>query len=507
MGSCNKPFSFYHSFFGTLCYFVKSMALNGGLSVRFMRFCAILFPILAIPLFPVTDPDIWWHLRTGEFLTGYGPPLPEDSVTRTWLGLRFPVNDPFSYTATEPWRIYAWLPEILYYGIWRLWGLPGVQVLYSLMLALFSWRFWKFLAHLNPRPSLCFAFTLLATYGVGRVAGVRPQLFSYLFLFETVSAILLHARGVGSRILWLPLIFLAWSNCHILFPLGLFFVGIYLSGRMVMERKQVGPETRRLGAILGISVACCLINPYGVNIFSEVFRQMDDWLWMHITELFPPNPRDPATLPLYFLAALSAVWFSVWGRELVLWEWALILGSFYLSFSAVKFIPIPFIVALPIFYSHGKFEKFTRMEEFRLPPWMILAVLVIALPGLIMIHANKKTEFYYPAGAVAYLLDHPQEGNMAGHYNHGGYLIWKLWPQKKVFIDGRAQIFSADFLTNSYGALTLEKCGPGVLEKVLDRFDITHVLWPQDGPLVLVLEKSGWTRIYSDTHSVVLTRN
>ena len=465
--------------------------------VRILAACVILCLFLTIALIPVDDPDIWWHLKTGEFLLGAGAGLSPDVPVRTWLGLRFPVSDPFSYTATEPWRIYAWLPEIFFYGFWRQWGFAGLQIFFALISAIFAWRFWSLMSALNPRPALCIATTVLATFAVTNFAGPRPQLFSCLFLCETMSAIILHARSQSRSILALPAIFLLWSNCHILFPIGLFFAGVYVACRL--------PADRRLGAILIASVAACAINPCGPDIFSELRVQMGDWLWAHISELAPPNPRLPATIALFFLLGLSMVWLSLWGRELVLWEWALVIGSFYLAFYARKFIPIPFIVALPGLYSHGKFEKFSRAEEFRVHPLLTVAVAAVLVAALLAGRPQRNLQYTQPAGAAEFLLAHPRAGNIANTYDDGGYLIWKLWPGTKVFVDGRAQIFSADFLTNDYATLTLENGGRN-MDQMLDRHGIRTIIWPAAHPTVTLLEKSGWTEIYSDTYRVVLAR-
>ena len=37
------------------------------------------------------------------------------------------------------------------------------------------------------------------------------------------------------------------------------------------------------------------------------------------------------------------------------------------------------------------------------------------------------------------------------HYNWGGYFIWKLYPQYRVFMDGRADVYG-DALMTEFGA-------------------------------------------------------
>jgi hypothetical protein len=53
----------------------------------------------AMGLLPLGDPDVWWHLRTGELFV-------EDGFTN---------SDPWSRTSTEPWHLHELLSEVVMY--------------------------------------------------------------------------------------------------------------------------------------------------------------------------------------------------------------------------------------------------------------------------------------------------------------------------------------------------------------------------------------------------------
>jgi hypothetical protein len=62
-------------------------------------------------MLPIEDPDIWWHLGTGQWIVAHG---------------HVPIEDPFSvYGAGKPWIAYSWLFEILVYRLYRYFGLTG----------------------------------------------------------------------------------------------------------------------------------------------------------------------------------------------------------------------------------------------------------------------------------------------------------------------------------------------------------------------------------------------
>ena len=81
----------------------------------------LLATVALLGLTPITDGDVWWHLKFGEVF---------------WQSRGFPAHDPFVFTAgPDPWVIRAWLAEVLLYGVYRLAG-PAVLIL--LKAALFT---------------------------------------------------------------------------------------------------------------------------------------------------------------------------------------------------------------------------------------------------------------------------------------------------------------------------------------------------------------------------------
>ncbi len=64
-----------------------------------VRRLLILIGLYAIPaialMSPIIDADIWWHLRTGQWIIEHGA---------------IPTTDPFSsYGMGKPWTAYSWL--------------------------------------------------------------------------------------------------------------------------------------------------------------------------------------------------------------------------------------------------------------------------------------------------------------------------------------------------------------------------------------------------------------
>jgi hypothetical protein len=111
---------------------------------------------------------------------------------------------------------------------------------------------------------------------------------------------------------------------------------------------------------------------------------------------------------------------------------------------------------------------------------------------------------HFPAGAVAYIAKHRPTAPVLSHYNWGGYLIWKLYPDYRVFIDGRADVYGDEFMNQFREVMYLGGTHP----PDLDTWNIQTALLPPDAPLAQALRlNSGWTEAYKDSQAVVLVRN
>jgi len=92
----------------------------------------------------------------------------------------------------------------------------------------------------------------------------------------------------------------------------------------------------------------------------------------------------------------------------------------------------------------------------------------------------------YPTDCLQAVQEAGLRGNMFNTYHWGGYLIWKLWPEHKVFIDGRADVMGRELMMDWVRCHRLE---PGWRE-VLERYDVQWVLIRVHSPLCRALRMS-----------------
>ena len=122
----------------------------------------------------------------------------------------------------------------------------------------------------------------------------------------------------------------------------------------------------------------------------------------------------------------------------------------------------------------------------------------------------------YPAGAADFLLQHHIKGRIFNTYGQGGYLIWRLWPQEQVFLDGRAlneKVYSdasrismnADSNGGKSGEELLKDYGIDVI--VMDGFDsVGGSAYYLPAALADPSQKE-WKLVYQDIHDVIYMRN
>jgi hypothetical protein len=107
-----------------------------------------------------------------------------------------------------------------------------------------------------------------------------------------------------------------------------------------------------------------------------------------------------------------------------------------------------------------------------------------------------------------FIAEHKLAGNIFHPQTFGDYLIWRLWPQQKSFIDGRVHLFGVDFIKDYQLAFH-----DSSWEQLLAKWNIRYLLLAKDPKdtdsqeMTRLAENSGhWRKIYEDGLSVLLEK-
>jgi hypothetical protein len=448
----------------------------------------------------IADPDIWWHLRNGQY------------IIANW---RLPTADIYSFTAKgSEWLDHSWLSEVIYYGAYSALGMIGVFTVFALAVAA---AFLGIFALCRMRTEDPLAAGVSAVYGILlAMVGTTPRAQNFGWLcFLAIFAVLLRFRNTRRSPLWLlPILFCLWINCHGGWPIGFVVGGIFLICGWIgrdLGSLSVAPwtsaERRKLALALLASVCAVFLNPLGSRLVFYPFELMrHQKLMVAFTEEWASvNFNDRGGM--WVMVGLGTVLIMAlisrrrWRLEdLVLTLFVFLCGLKHARLLMLTGIVLPTIMA-PQF---GKISSYNPQQERRglnsLVIYVTLASLIISYPSLRLL--QSEVDGHFPAGTIRFLNDHPQSGNMFNQYEWGGYLEWNL-PHIPTFIDSRTDIFEYRGVLKDYFSI----CSLDRTEELLDRYRISFILYPVNTSLSYFLSKSArWECIYKDNQAVIYRR-
>jgi len=454
----------------------------------------------------VTDPDVWWHLRTGQLI------CETHSIPRT---------DPYSFTRFgQPWIDHEWLSQIVIYALYQIGSWTGLIIGFALVITAACVVLFL---RCEGQPYVAGVMTAWGAIASVPCWGVRPQVFT--ILLTAVFLFLLERSDSRPNLLWwtLPLMVL-WVNLHAGFAFGLALIGLFLCGNL-LERtfgtRQDGSSLRKLFLALVLCTAVVPLNPYGFKLYRYPLETLHSKaMQAYIGEWFSPNFHEGRYLAalLMILATVIVPVFSP--RRLKAREILLLVATTLMALRSVRHIPIYVLVAASILSAmvQAILQETGKARVFATAPspvpilkvilnnCLLLAMLVFSgtrIRSVILGQAASEAR-EYPRAAAEYLETAGPHGQLLNHYNWGGYLIWKLYPTEKVFIDGRADVYGDAFLDSFASAYFLR--GQAWNEPI-QYWHIQTIVLPPDAPLIVALRcEPGWKAVFEDKQAVVLVK-
>jgi len=377
---------------------------------------AALFTAVAwINVFPISDPDTWWHLKTGELI---------------WSTWTIPRTDPFSYTILgHPWVTFEWLSQLLMYAAYTAGGVAALTGFKALIIAVSFMVFFRI-----GRGGFWAGLLLCAAAFSGGAFAERPQIFDVLFLGLLLQW--LDASG-GKPPPWRRLIILhaLWANLH--GGAALLGVGIVAlkAGIALMQTGVRGRETKQWSAAVMACAASMLLNPHGLVLFTHL-RQTMFFPGRDLINDWKPLPTFLNRHGLMFAIGLAAAAVS-WREDTLLCLLAAGLGA--MALSAARYVSLFEIVAAAL-------AARSLEARFSVKAGARQAVIVAVAAALLCGKPRSIGLLEHPEWAVSFLDKAGVQGRMFNEYNLGGYLIWKAYPDRRVFVDGRNVEYGADFI-------------------------------------------------------------
>jgi hypothetical protein len=484
----------------------------------------------------LADGDTGWHLRTGEWIMAHG---------------QVPQQDLFSYTQSgKAWYAWEWLWDVCFGFLNQHFGLAAVVTLSMLLICCTSAMLYRLVLRKCSNPIIAIAVTFLAAAGASIHWLARPHLFTLFFTViflgildkAYVAAIGEDAaarRSATRQMLWsLPALTVLWTNLHGGFVAGLILIAAYTGGGLMGVLLEPVAEARRavlerVKPFFVCGVLCTLatlVNPYFIGLHEHIVKYLlDPYFYEHITEFMAFNFGHPASRyiePLMLLGAAAAGW-NLYRRR---FEYFLLLaGWLHLALHARRNVPLYSIVCAP-FVAEAVFcwlrdvqsvrtvewikSLVRRFEEAaisiaetdRLPRLHVASVLAMVLLAAVLYAPQPPKTFQatqdpkdFPVDAANMLLRDGDDRVFTTDI-WGGYLIYRLYPKAKVFIDGRSDFYGADFELKYLDIVDAKYDW----EEILGHYGARTVLVPAEYALASALkENRRWRVVYDDKVAIV----
>src|SRR5262249_33606559 len=129
--------------------------------------------------------------------------------------------------------------------------------------------------------------------------------------------------------------------------------------------------------------------------------------------------------------------------------------------------------------------------------------IVVARVGRSVADQNSVTAQTYPVAATDFLAAQKLPQPIYNEYGWGGYLIWRLSPQYRVYIDGRADVYGDAFLEE----FLMVHGGEPRWQEPLNRYGIQTVMVKPDAALASLLKlEPHWNKVFEDSQAIIFTR-
>jgi hypothetical protein len=469
--------------------------------------CGVL-PLLAgaSGLFKVRDPDVWWRVRTGEWI---------------WTHGAIPYTDPYSHTAEGPWNNVEPLGNLILYAFHAGFGPRGLSwagAVFGFVVALAAVALAREVIREGPRVGPIWLATGLFLAASHFRFGPKPEVLSLAGL--ALLLLVLHAaeRKRAPRLLVLiPLVVLVWGWVHRGSTLSLPVIGAAAVAWIVKPRTRVLVKPALL-ALLGTVGALLLTPGMARSLVSSMFVLSTPAYTEYLGEW------HPLTLALTWnVAPVLLLEFLVWllvapAQRRVNFGTLVVLGTGVLAVRHGRFVPLLALAMLPeIAWGTARLLHRHRDALSRQVRPVVLGALTIVMATGAMLYAYLEQpastwgpglhHFRRPVHAAEFLAAHPPPGRMFNSFNYGSYLLYALAPAQRVFIDGRNdQVYRPEF----FAEVSQAPSDPAVLERLIERYDVTYAVLECTKLIThsytWLYQNPDWRLVYLDDQAAILVK-
>lgn len=494
----------------------------------------VLFALLSFLSFPSWgggDYDMWWHFALGKYY-----------ISHHTIHVNHAL---FSWTPADPdWRYNTWLGSTIEYLFYTMSGGFG---LWLLQWGIFGGIFLLFLSFVRSTQgkldinAISLIFMIVIAEG-HPLSLPKPELFTALFFVALVSVFFSIKRNkLSPRYFYLyPIMFAVWVNLHGGFIVGMGIIAILFIteclNHIFIRRNAIPAQGLvHLGCSLVLICLSCLLNPYGwaypwdsITVNIPILQQTAGYKSSFVSTLTAYWPIWPFLLNtnklnwwtagwvmtfmlvLFFMASMAA-----FKKKRVFDISLLFLNPFlyYYGMNTVRAcIFFPTFAFFSIFYTLEKANFFLKIKRFTL----ISVALFLFLGVVVLIKLTEINSFNYfgmnleetiPVKAVEMIKKWKLPPPLFNDYVSGGYMIWAMYPEYKVFIDSRGKPYDTTHVWDYYAEF-MENPTKENIRKINSKypFGVALINLVYTDTILGILDNAGdeWRLLYLDRNAAIL---
>ena len=445
--------------------------------------------------------DLGRHLKTGEI------------IVHT---LTVPKTNLYSYV--EPNHLFInhhWLSEVIFYTLSQIAGLDSL-ILLKIVAIFISFALVFRISYSRAGPFWTFVFSIPYLYLFSYRFDLRPEVFSFVCISLFIFLIEKFRQTRNSKFLVpLPFIELLWVNLHIYFIVGILLFGIFTISEIIQHGKKVNRHILLIGA--GI-LFTTLINPNGIagslapaTILAHYGYSIVENQTIFFLNSVLPNPYILVFEALAVVGFVLLVAAKKKDRYIIL----LFLSCAALGAYMVRNFPIFVLVTFP--YSALLALEVEKKIDLQIK--RIFQILLLCGIGVFLFFdvsarlTSPARGFSYFSGAsqaVDFFEQNHLKGPVFNNFDIGSYLIYRLYPQEKVYVDGRPEAYSVAFfdeykkMQESPTEFAKQDAQYHFNTIIFSHTDITP--WAQTF-LASTLKNPEWVPVYLDPMMVIFVKN
>ena len=376
------------------------------------------------------DFDLWARLIAGM------------AVVQTGHILKY---DFLSYTPTHAWYDHEWGSSVVFYLFKDLWGHVGLLFLQVLLMFLTMVFLVKTIKLRFEKTCNCqnvlFYFLILNSFTVTYSSLIRCHSFTFLFFVIELYLLELIRKNNNYKLLFIfPFMFLIWGNMHGGVVAGLGLLAMYTLGEALNKKP--------FKHYLITTIVCPLvlfINPYGVE-FVKFLIKATTMPRPDVVEWWPIFTKYNAHLFLtfkimalvYLIIEFVKVKNNISFAKLDKTKFIVMTVTLVLAVMRVKMMPF-FTLAGTIFCYKDVMDAFNK---FTFPKWcMPTSVIFLSIYSILALSIKDYRPMVnfaaYPVMEIEFIKNNRLEGNLLTNFGIGSFASYKLYPQNKIYMDGR----------------------------------------------------------------------